>query len=95
MTRTSHYSDRVTTFYASGPESDAIIFHKITVEPETRRFESVDFETIALVFDQDDADKIRRALKVLNELDAWTEGDEEERDLCDIMRSLQALAKEI
>jgi len=85
---TKFYSDRVTEIFMSGDRADSVVVHEVTVEDERRDEESVDFSTIAWCPSQEGADRIRRALRVLEEVEEWLEGDERERTLAQLVSDL-------
>ena len=58
----SYYADRVTMMYAAGDDADALMVHEVTIEPVARKFESVDFQTIAWCPDDESAQFILDAL---------------------------------
>ena len=57
-----YYADRVTVMYVSPSQDDEIMVYEVTLEPDERVFESVDFDTLAWCPDQQSATEIAAAL---------------------------------
>lgn len=78
---TTFYADRATILFAAGEDADSFVTNEVTIEDRSGEPDRLaDFETIAWCPNQEAADKVARALRVLEFLEEWSEGDEEDRD---------------